>query len=589
MLSHRPLLERLEGRRLFAATAFYVDLTAPAGGNGSATAPWDGLTDVSDATFTGESVVTLAAGQRFAGTLTLDAKDVGPVTVTSNPANRATVAAQATDGVSVLNAAGVTISNLIVVGNPSTAAGGGSAQPAASYNGIEFENTLAGAGNASVRLSGVTVDNVEVYGFGRFGVSVGGSGPAAKSGFANVVITNAVVHDNALGGIETHGNFSATATGYANANVRVAYCEVYNNTGYANSPNHSGDGIVLSDVDGLTIERNVAHGNGARNTHVGGPVGIWVWDVNAATIQYNESYANKTNSTADGGGFDFDGGVTNSVMQYNYSHDNDGPGYGVYQFQGARPFHDNVVRYNVSADDARKNSYGALDFWNGNGTSGIRDTAVYNNTVYVSPSAKTETVTTTNRKGQTTTTVVTTKLGDPRALRFVSGTTNVSIRNNVFQTVGGVMLAQIDATQTNLQIQGNDWWPSGAAFSLKSLTKTYSSFSAFVSGTTYEKSASGQTVGRSVNPRLAGSDLTAATPTGVLASAIPTVGLTRSADGTATLDLAGSLGAFRLDALSTLRNAGQVVSSVAHGATDFFGDTLLPDPAGWSIGADELA
>jgi hypothetical protein len=483
MSIRRPLLERLEGRRLFAAT-YYVDPSALVNGNGSEFSPWNNLDSVNDATFASESTIVLAAGKTIAGTLSLGADDVGPVTVTSDPANRATLRAADGDGISVLNAAGVTVSNLVVVGKPSAAVGGGSAQPAASFNGIEFENTL-GSDGSSVRLSGVTVDNVEVYGFGRYGISVGGSGAAAKSGFAGVSITNAKVHDNTLGGIETHGNFSGTATAYANADVTVAYCVVYNNTGYANSPNHSGDGIVLSDVDGVTIEYNEAYANGAKNTHVGGPVGIWVWDVNDALLQYNESHHNRTNSTADGGGFDFDGGVTNSVMQYNYSHDNDGAGYGIYQFGGARPFYNNHVRHNLSIDDGRKNSYGAIDFWNGNGTSGIVDTYVYNNTVYVSPSVKTEPVTTTNKKGQTTTTTVTTQVGDPRALRFISGTVNVHLYNNIFKTTGGVPLAQIDARQTNLRMNGNDWHAS-TSFSIKVFAKVYTTFGAYQSATGYD-------------------------------------------------------------------------------------------------------
>ena len=38
-------------------------------------------------------------------------------------------------------------------------------------------------------------------------------------------------------------------------------------------------------------------------------------------IQYNESYGNRS-QTVDGGGFTLDGGLTRSVLRYNYSHDN---------------------------------------------------------------------------------------------------------------------------------------------------------------------------------------------------------------------------------------------------------------------------
>jgi hypothetical protein len=299
----------------------------------------------------------------------------------------------------------------------------------------------------------------------------------------------------------------------------------------------------------VVIERCEAYENGASNTHVGGPVGIWVWDVNNALIQHNESHHNRTNSTADGGGFDFDGGVTNSVMQYNYSHDNAGPGYGVYQFKGARPLNNLTVRYNLSVNDARKNQYGAIDFWNGNGSNGIRNVDVYNNTVYVTPSAG----------------------AAPKALRFVSGTTNVAVRNNVFQTTGGVRLAEIQAKQTNLQIQGNDYWSSGAPFSLKVFTKTYTSFNAYVSGSGHEK-LNGVVFGRNLNPGLANP------------AAVPTVGIT-------SIDvLEQSVNGFRLSSTSPLRNAGLNLSSrfgINFGPRDFFG-TALPGDGKTDIGAHEF-
>ena len=45
-----------------------------------------------------------------------------------------------------------------------------------------------------------------------------------------------------------------------------------------------------------------------------------------------------------------------SVMQYNYSHDNDGAGYLLGQFTGGRPWGRNIVRNNISQNDARNNS-----------------------------------------------------------------------------------------------------------------------------------------------------------------------------------------------------------------------------------------
>ena len=67
-----------------------------------------------------------------------------------------------------------------------------------------------------------------------------------------------------------------------------------------------------------------------------GPVGIWGYEADHLTIQYCYSHDNKTSPNGyDGGRFDFDGGITNSVMQYNLSMNNEGAGYGLFQFGGA--------------------------------------------------------------------------------------------------------------------------------------------------------------------------------------------------------------------------------------------------------------
>ena len=56
----------------------------------------------------------------------------------------------------------------------------------------------------------------------------------------------------------------------------------------------------------------------------------------------------------DGDGFDLDGGVTNSVIQYCYSHDNDGPGLMLYGYTdaGVATWNNNTIRYCVSQNDA---------------------------------------------------------------------------------------------------------------------------------------------------------------------------------------------------------------------------------------------
>lgn len=75
-------------------------------------------------------------------------------------------------------------------------------------------------------------------------------------------------------------------------------------------------GIIVSATDGAVIEFCHPHHNGGINSqNSGGPVGIWAWQSNDVVMQFNISHHNRTGGGADGGGFDLDGGITDSVMQ----------------------------------------------------------------------------------------------------------------------------------------------------------------------------------------------------------------------------------------------------------------------------------
>jgi len=75
------------------------------------------------------------------------------------------------------------------------------------------------------------------------------------------------------------------------------------------------------------LDGNECHHNGRiRNARVG----CWTWDSENTTIQFNESHHNMTpltnNKARDGSGFDLDLGTENGMIQYNWSHDNEGEG-----------------------------------------------------------------------------------------------------------------------------------------------------------------------------------------------------------------------------------------------------------------------
>lgn len=477
-------------------------------------------------------------GQTFVGNLRIGADDAGaaedPVEIGSYGAARARFDAGQGTGVEIYNAGGVEVSGLTIAGAGYANGNRGS--------GVQFYTDLGDA----TKLGHVRVENVEVSGFGRSGVEVGAwPSDGSKSGFRGVRITGVEAHGNGDAGIQAYGHFSSSASGWAHEDVHIADCLAYDNKGIPGKGTNSGSGIVLGDVDGATIERSVAHHNGENNDHPGGgPVGIWAWDSNRVTVQHNESYANRT-GTLDGGGFDLDGGVTNSVMQYNYSHENAGAGYLLAQFAGARPFGNNVVRYNISENDARRGAYGAVHFWNGNGANGLKETLVHNNTVYVSPHTG----------------------ASPKAVRFDNATSDISLYNNVLVTTGGVPLIDVASGQSNLIFEGNDYWASGGAFKIRFGGATYASLGSWRQATGQEEDGTVDT-GFSVDPELGN----------------PGGGGTMG-DAARLSDLA----AYKLGVGSPMIDTAlgtPTLQGLDSSPADFFG-TNPPEGAGYDIGAHE--
>ena len=141
-----------------------------------------------------------------------------------------------------------------------------------------------------------------------------------------------------------------------------------------------GDGIVVVATDGALIEHNVvAHANQRSE---GYNVAIWAWSADNTAIQYNEAYGTK--GQRDGEGFDSDWNSRNTVIQYNYSHDNDG-GFLLICNEGGHNSEESagntgtVVRYNISQNDRTRGI---------NIAGPVKDSLIYNNTIYVGPDRK---------------------------------------------------------------------------------------------------------------------------------------------------------------------------------------------------------
>jgi len=204
----------------------------------------------------------------------------------------------------------------------------------------------------------------------------------------NARITYVYAHDNGFAGINVTGTTIWDTGRYDNHNLYIGYCIAGNNPGDPTvTNNHSGNGILASSVDQGVIEYCEAFNNGWDMPWKGnGPVGIWIWDSRNFTIQYCISHDNKTApGAADGGGFDLDGGVSNSVIQYCLSYHNQGPGVGLYEFGAGKIWQNNTVRYTISQDDGIVNP-GSLAIWRGDNGGTIRNCEIYNNTFYNSNS-----------------------------------------------------------------------------------------------------------------------------------------------------------------------------------------------------------
>ncbi len=304
-------------------------------------------------------VIVLEAGATFTETINIPTGFGGqpgnPIRITSDPANRARFTIPAgKNGLYLYNSSHLTFEHMIFVGP-----------------GAALTNKDGLSANTDGQAQGLTFKNIEVSGFyrGLFVVSWNGA-----TGFDNVLIDSVSAHDNRDAGISTYAD---VVGGHRHVVVRRSLA--YGNLGDPNVARPSGDGIVLGGVEDALIEHSIAHDNGGAGTNNAGPVGIWTYNGRRVTIQYNESYSNH-DMFQDGDGFDLDVGVSDSVMQYNYAHDNDGAGLILCQ-TGNVPWNNNIVRYNVTINDARKKKMGSITWCSFGGGAGMKNSFVYGNTV----------------------------------------------------------------------------------------------------------------------------------------------------------------------------------------------------------------
>lgn len=216
------------------------------------------------------------------------------------------------------------------------------------YKGYGIQITTGS--NNDTYIKDVFIDNVEIYNIGYRGI-VSGRWSNPNEGF-------------------TH-----------NQNFNITNCYIHN---------LGGSGIVPFNVKGLKVENNRIDRSGDTSDPrmIGRGSGIWMVRCIDVLIQYNQFLSSRGKKDSCGAHIDI--GNENTIIQYNYSYDNEG---GFAEIMGGN--RNSIYRYNVSVNDGwriKNNATGYAEgiiFWlsgymgNGLPQQGSVNTKVYNNTIYI--------------------------------------------------------------------------------------------------------------------------------------------------------------------------------------------------------------
>ncbi|NHA02168.1 hypothetical protein G7092_00095 [Mucilaginibacter sp. HC2] len=134
------------------------------------------------------------------------------------------------------------------------------------------------------------------------------------SNIEHLQIENCKVERVDRNGIRGNGTFSFRTNWFPNKYLLIRNCQL---------EDIGGDGIVVKAFDTAMVEHNKLFHIRSRATD--NAVAIWPHSSDHTTIQYNEvGYTKNGNWANDGQSFDIDGNSRNTIIQYNYSHDNEG-------------------------------------------------------------------------------------------------------------------------------------------------------------------------------------------------------------------------------------------------------------------------
>jgi hypothetical protein len=459
-----------------AASYYFSSLGSDATGNGSLESPWQSIGKFNTLSLRPGDSALFRAGDSFTGKMWLDANDAGtnalgnlvaPVTIGSYGAVGATTRATIVspynnEGFVAYNAGGIALNDLEFVSGGFSNAG--------RTNGVHFLSDKVMSG-AVRQLQHVRVNNVISRGFGLSGLQVWTHN---NVGFADVQVNNGEYSGNGYAGVyvgATHNPYKV------HSGVVIDGVSAHDNPGYAGALPNSGNGIVLANTNVGAIQNSVAYDNGKE--HGNGNVAIWTYQSNAITIQHNLAYGNRSPAGFDGGAFDIDGGVTESVIQYNRSYDNDGAGLLLAEFQSANAMSRNVFRYNLSVNDGR-DGYGGITVSGVDAQSIAKYAVFHNNTIVVDKDVVP------NVKG---------------AVYFMnSNHYDVDFNNNAFVALNGAALISGDTIPVRATFLRNSYWTDGGPIILEDAV--YASVKAWAQANVQERIGM-QFMGLTTDPQFA--------------------------------------------------------------------------------------
>jgi hypothetical protein len=429
-----------------AQRSYYVSNSGNDNNTGTINKPFRSLSKANSLNLGPGDTVFFKSGQTFAGSLIIESSAVGsfdkPIVITSYGKDRATINAKDSLGILIKNGYYLKIQNLTLIGS-----------------GRKTGNIKDGL--MIFNSDNIEVNDLDISGFQKSGLLLYAS--------KNVIAKNVLVHDNGAAGITVEGPYQKRESDH----IQILNCRAENNPGDPTKlDNHSGNGIIVGNCKNVLIDHCTATNNGWDMPRIGnGPVGIWAYEADSIIIQHCLAYRNKTSKGgADGGGFDFDGGVTHSIIQYCISYENQGSGLCIFQYSGASPWHDNIYRYNISENDGTvSDSQAGIYVWNSsNDEKQFYNCEVYGNIIYNSKVA---------------------------AIDFseTSKSKNFHFYNNIF--AGKDSLIKGSDKINDVVFENNDWWSLTNGFNIGGI-KDIQSWSA----KTGKEQMNGKLVGLNVKP-----------------------------------------------------------------------------------------